>query len=257
MRNANLVENYPGFPNGVSGEELVSLFTAHLRRWNVPVIMERVLELDYNDGIFLIRTPNKIYNAEIVIVATGTTPKKPEFVLDLHPELLERVVYEVAEIRNISCARILVVGAGDAAFDYALTLLSLKNDVIIINRGTKIRALPLLVNRAKVRGVQYYEKTRMVEVMRGYEKPLRVILRTDDREWDVEVDYILVAIGRVPNIDFYSTNLRDVEKKLIAEGKLYVIGDAKGSPLRQASIAVSDGVMAATKIGIRTMEGNK
>ena len=74
--NANLVENYPGFPEGIRGAELVKLFEAQLRRVGVSISVEEATALDYSDG-FLIQTPRRRLTARIVVIASGTHLQNP------------------------------------------------------------------------------------------------------------------------------------------------------------------------------------
>ncbi|TET79038.1 MAG: NAD(P)/FAD-dependent oxidoreductase, partial [Candidatus Cloacimonadota bacterium] len=74
--NANLVENYPGFPSGITGNELAELFRRQLTRFSITLRRIEVTELDYNERNFIIKTDNNKFEPDIVIVASGTMPEK-------------------------------------------------------------------------------------------------------------------------------------------------------------------------------------
>jgi thioredoxin reductase (NADPH) len=148
LRNAHLVENYPGFPRGISGPDLARLIGKQLDRLAVRVEFQEVLKLDYVRGLFSIRTRAGGASSRICIVATGTKPLRlPETLVGR--DVRDRVFYEIAPLAGVSGKKIAVVGAGDAAFDYALSL-ARRNEVVILNRGRETKCLPLLEARVKV-----------------------------------------------------------------------------------------------------------
>ena len=118
LRNANLVENYPGCPGGISGPELVERMLAQLEEHSVEVRREEVLELVCDEKSFSLRTGSGVYAALRVVLAPGTRPR----VLTVPDDCRGRVFSEVAEMGDVSGKRVAIIGAGDAAFDYALNL---------------------------------------------------------------------------------------------------------------------------------------
>ena len=100
----------------------------------------------YNGERFIALSAENEYHAEIALIASGTKPRQfaDGFV---SKEAEKRVFYEVRDLLDISNEEIIIVGAGDTAFDYALNLTKRNNRVTILNRGKKIRALDLLVER--------------------------------------------------------------------------------------------------------------
>ena len=116
LRNANLVENYPGFPSGVPGPELVKLFKKQLENAQIKVYFEKVLELDYKNGLFSIKTNQKKITCRIVVIASGTKPRKLSN-LDLPTEIENHIFYEIYPLTQVTNKKIAIIGAGDAAFD--------------------------------------------------------------------------------------------------------------------------------------------
>ena len=94
LRNANLVENYPGFPQGISGLELVDLFIRQSKNLGIDVTYEEVIELDYELGSFQVRTRRQSYASRLVVIATGTKPLHFKN-LPIPDELADKVFYEV------------------------------------------------------------------------------------------------------------------------------------------------------------------
>jgi thioredoxin reductase len=256
LYNANLIENYPGFPGGISGAELVEQMTDQLAKFDIKLIWERVLSLDYDqsDDCFLIKTTEFESSVSIAIVATGTIPKKIDIFEALPENLKKRTFYEIRTLLKLSGKAIVIVGGGDAAFDYALTLAA-KNSVTILNRSDKISALPLLKKRVDAnKKISYYDRSILTTIEETDENKMLVKFSHQDKEQSLAADYLVAAVGREPQIEFYSENLIKREKELIDRERLFKIGDVGNGLYRQVSIAVGDGVRAAIIIYHRLKE---
>jgi thioredoxin reductase len=250
LKNAWRVENYIGFPEGKSGLELVELFKKHLQLYNINVIFEKVLLLEYleREGVFLLNTPRTSYYSKLVAVASGTKPKTLELIEELPKEISERIFYEIYPIMDEKNKKIAIIGAGDAAFDYALNL-SRFNQVVIINRGEQIRALPILSEMVLHHPqITYMENSSVKRIEKGKEKGLLLTFTTNAGSFSIEADYLVIGIGRVPQKDFYSSKLIKMEEELLSLGLLYLVGDVKGGIYRQTSISVGDGIHTAMRI---------
>jgi len=257
IRNAWNIENYLGFPYGISGRRFVELLKEQVERYDIRAHYEKVEYLDYNGKNFLIRTPESEYKADIVVIASGTKPKRFDIAEGLPEALRRKILYEISPILDVKNKVIAIVGAGDAAFDYALNL-SENNKVMLLNRGNTVRALPLLVERIKDNpNIVYHEDTVLIEIAKGKKRDL--LLNTNKN--NIEVDYLIAAIGRIARKDFYSSKVRNLEKYLIDKGILYLVGDVKNGRFRQTSIAVGDGINTAMKIyqriGVKDNENHR
>ena len=251
--NANLVENYPGFPSGIAGPELVKLFISQAHNLNVTVTDEEIVALTYDQGLFQASTRNRSYSSQVVVIATGTKPLPIED-LSIPDNLRSKVYYEVYPLTKVEGKCVVIVGGGDAAFDYGLNL-SKSNQVVILNRADKPKCLPLLWERAqKVAAITYHAMTSISHIENTPGE--RILLHCQGPSGDIQLnaDYLLVAIGRVPQMDCLSERLRQEAQVLEKQGILYMIGDVKNGIFRQTSIAVGDGVLAAMKICRRLKE---
>ena len=76
LRNAHKVENYPGFPDSISGLDLVKQFGIQLRKLSIEVLFEEIIRLNLQDGMFLLESQNRIFHSRTVVVASGTKPRK-------------------------------------------------------------------------------------------------------------------------------------------------------------------------------------
>ncbi|MCJ7436044.1 MAG: NAD(P)/FAD-dependent oxidoreductase [Anaerolineales bacterium] len=244
LRNANLVENYPGFPRGIPGRNLVKLFNEQAKGAGVEIIPQKVTGLDHRQ-CFELTTAQTIYQADIVVVASGTVPI--QFDAGLFSEAIsERVHYEVHGLADIEDCDVAIAGAGDAAFDYALNL-GRKNQVVIINRGERIRCLPLLQERVAINPNIRYETGQTITAIQ-MDNRLCITCESADGQQNIRVDYLIGALGRRPRLDFISPTLEAKKTKLEQAGLLYFAGDVLNGSFRQASIAIGDGMRAAMKI---------
>ncbi|MFH1908422.1 MAG: NAD(P)/FAD-dependent oxidoreductase, partial [Chloroflexota bacterium] len=175
LRNANLVENYPGFPNGIPGPKLVALFEKQIQRIGVPVTYGEVVRLDFKDDRFVAdvgrvsipatrgQVRNPPYESHFVVIASGTKPKP--FPLEISPQMRNKVFSEVWPLLKARGKHVTIVGAGDAAFDYALNLAGRENTVTILNRSHATVCLPLLRERASANpSITYQEQTAIQRV---------------------------------------------------------------------------------------------
>lgn len=245
--NANLVENYPGFPNGISGSELVELFKKHLNNNFIKIIFEEVIGVEFKEKLFRITTSKETFYSKIVVIATGTKPK--EFADFKIPEQVkDKIFYEISPILGVKGKTIVVVGAGDSAFDYALNL-EKNNEVVILNRGKTTKCLPVLWERAKKSSkIKYLENTKIFNIIENSKDELLFELRGEEGLLKIFANYVIFALGREPQLDFLSENLEKIKKKLVKKELLFFIGDVKNSYFRQTAIAVGDGIMTAMKI---------
>jgi thioredoxin reductase len=248
LKNANLVENYPGFPDGISGPSLIELFEKQLAKAGATVSSETVLELEYKGNLFSAKTNRRELKSWIVVIATGTEPKRaPE--IRIAKGIEDRIFYEVYPMLGIKNQKIAIIGAGDAAFDYALGL-SKENEVVILNRGEQDRCIPVLRERCtKSDSISYLTNLCVREVAgEGNGLVLSCLNGDSQRENQIRADYVVIAVGREPCLDFLGDEVERSFEYLIKTNRLYVIGDVKNRAFRQTAICVGDGVMAAMQI---------
>jgi thioredoxin reductase len=238
LKNANLVENYPGFPQGIPGGELYGLFREQLSRHSPDILRERVERvLQEGDG-FIVDTGENAGRFDSVIISTGTRPIE----LDIgHPAA--KVFYEVAKVPE-DCNNVIVLGGGDAAFDYSLNLWDRGKEVTLVCRGERPKCLDLLEKRCSDAGVDVILGTAVVSV-EGTESNISVELSTGRR---IEADCLLCALGRVPVLDMLDKDLRQILDNGGHVKGLFLVGDVGNGPKRQVGIAVGDGLRAAMDI---------
>jgi thioredoxin reductase (NADPH) len=241
------VENYPGFPEGIPGPKLAHLFERQISNAGVNVVFEEILELDYDSAAFIVKSSRNSYQFRIMVVASGTKPV-PFQPGVISKEAWGRVLYDVSSIPGVENCKIAIVGAGDAAIDYAFTL-ERSNSVQILNRNPSAKCLPLLWNRlSESRRITYQAEIEVMAVFSRTDGGLLLKCNSPDGEVTIEADYLIGALGRVPRLDFISSRLFTKIQELESQGILYLVGDVKNGRFRQTAIAIGDGLMAAMKI---------
>jgi thioredoxin reductase (NADPH) len=246
--NANLLENYPGFPEGISGPALVELFQQQADRLRVKVEIEEAVSTSYQGGRFRIITNQREISARYLVAASGTAPRKLADPV-LGAELAERVFWEVHPLLGCRDRTIAIIGAGDAAFDYALNLAN-HNRVIILNRERRIKALGLLVERAgKHPNISYFEDAPVEVVSLTEQGALQLRTGSPPQRLDFQADYLIAALGREPDTSFADPSIIKNKTRLLKKQRLFMIGDLVNGSHRQTAIAVGDGIRAAMIIG--------
>ncbi len=249
LLNANLVENYPGFPEGIVGKALVDYFKEQLSRLEIEVEGKDVKNISFEDGAFILKTDEEEITSQVVIIATGTHPNKID--MDGQSTLLGRkLFYEIKDIPQPRREDIFVViGGGDAAFDYAMNLSGDVDKVDIIFRNERPKCLSLLEERVKKCGnVEIHPKTEPLAVK---EESDQIMIKCSSNEKEITFisDYTLIAVGRSPNLDLLPKELR--ETLIIKENGgtnipgLFLAGDVRRGLFRQTGIAVGDGILCA------------
>lgn len=241
LLNANYIENYPGFPEGIKGKELTELLRKQLEKNKVKIIYEEVLTLSSDKKILEIKTDKNIYHSKFAVIASGTKPKKFKD-CNIPKKIKTKIFYEVYSLGTLKNKKIAIVGGGDAAFDYALGL-EKQNEIIILNRKKESKCIPILFDRVKYsRKINCMTDTK-IKSIKSYNNTILLKCITSKGTMNIKTDYLLFAIGRVPCLDFLSEYLKKKFSK-----KLYLAGDVKNGIFRQASIAAGDGIKTAMQI---------
>lgn len=245
--NANLVENYPGFPGGIPGLELADLFLRQAEAVGVKITSGQVKQLTAEEKNYLLETDERQILSQKVIIASGTRANQ----LDpdkIHPDARELVLTEVVKLRGKKNQEFAVLGAGDAALDYAIHLAG-SNYVHLLTRTDRIRGLGLLYNRVrKNKNIKVHHFCNLVKVNPGDPGGLQLdILRREDLE-QLTCDYLVTAVGRRPVLEFVSPDLLQEIRSGKHTGRIYLIGDVINGRFRQTAMAVGDGIKSAMDI---------
>lgn len=250
LKEANLVENFPGIPGGMPGKTLVARLRRQLSTAGIKTEKGNVLRLGYHSDCFMMQTDEQTIMAGKVILACGTLPLPPGPPLDrLQPQ--KRIFTSVLPLLKTKQKTIAIIGGGDAAFDYALNL-AVRNRIHILNRSGKPRALPILIRRCLQNpNIIIHENSQLTHAITK-EETAEIILKTinphNGQKTEIVCQLILSAIGRSPALHFLDADLRAAVAMLAAQKKIFLAGDVGNGRFRQAAIAVADGLRAAMEI---------
>ena len=257
LLNAHLVENYPGFPQGISGPDLVWNFNQQLEHWEIPHSSESVDRVEYQGISFHVTAGGRELTSRFLVIASGTVAQRLPASM-LKGDVEGQVFYEVLPIRNICGQHVGIVGAGDAAFDYGLQLAE-HNRVTMLCRDAAPCCLPLLAKRAEEAesfNLRLHSRLQIVEKI-GKGLLLHVAAQGEPQGQVLEVDYLLAAVGRTPSLGFLGPSLENNLEKLSRDGHLCFAGDVKNDLYRQTAICVGDGIRVAMQINERLRKTNQ
>ena len=249
LHHASRIDNYPGFPEGITGPALTARLAEQVRRFRVriePVGAER-LAWSARAGVFSLGTAERTYRVERVIVASGTRPRPYSPALQAPRAVLDRLFDGIVPLRGKRDLRVAVIGGSDAAYDYALSLAG-PNRVWLLQRSAAPRAIAPLVEAAgKHPGISIEPDcaVRAFSLRRG---AVRIDAVRRGKPVVLEVDAVVSAIGREPELKFIPPRLRPLIPTLEAAGRLWLAGDVVRGRMRQASIAAGDGMRAAMEL---------
>ena len=249
------VENFPGFPEGVMGPDLMLKMRQQAERFGSVVKEEDAREVVTSENGFLVKTDNSSYKARSLIVASGAATKW----LDAPgvKELIGRGVSSCApcDAYFFKDKRVAVVGGGDSAMEEALVLSKFANEVIIIHRRDEFRASKIMQDKVfaspKIKVLWNTE----VKEAKGKEK-LETLVLFNNKTQEVKeesFDGLFVAIGHIPQSEVFKGLLELDEKgyvKVFDKTKtnvtgIFVAGDVHDFRYRQAVTAAGFGCMAA------------
>ncbi len=249
------VENYPGFPEGVQGPELMDMMIKQAERFKAEFIYDDATAVDFERKPFQVSVGDKAYEGRSIIIATGASAKW--LGLESEKRLLGRGVSSCATCDGhfFKDKDVLVVGGGDSAMEESLFLSRLVNSVRVVHRRDQLRASKIMQERAfKNPKIDFIWDSVLVDVV-GDEKVKGAVIRNvkTGEEREVKCDGIFVAIGHKPNTDFLKDQLEIDKKgyikiedhtKTSVEG-IFVAGDVHDYRYRQAVTAAGFGCMAA------------
>ena len=249
------VENYPGFPDGIQGPDLMNLFRAQAERFGTQVVDVDIDRVDLSGRPFRIWARGVEYRAQSVIVATGASAMW--LGLESESRLRGRGVSACATCDGFFFRdkEIAVVGGGDTAFEEAIYLTRFASKIHMLHRRDEFRASRIMVERAKQSPkIEIHTNTAVDEVL-GDEKVSGLQLRdtTTDETRILPADGVFIAIGHKPNTEAFRDWLEvDPKGYLVVHDKtnskiegVFIAGDVHDHRYRQAVTAAGDGCMAA------------
>ncbi|MGD2251315.1 MAG: thioredoxin-disulfide reductase [Anaerolineales bacterium] len=250
------VENYPGFPEGTTGPELVELMQKHAEHFGARILVDEVSEVDFSKGSpFRLKTYGETYQADTVIICTGASPRR--LGVPGEEELIGRGVSFCATCDGFFFREkdVVVVGGGDSAMEEGIFLTRFANTVRVIHRRDQLRAGEALKTRAFANAKISFIWDTVVEEIIGDGKVEKVRVRnvkTEEGE-ELTTDGVFIAIGHYPNSEIFKGQLTLDERNYVITDErmmtsvpgVFAAGEIQDPMYRQIATSVGQGCAAA------------
>jgi thioredoxin reductase (NADPH) len=250
------VENYPGYPDGVMGPEMMAEFRRQAERFGADFVTDDVTRVDFSEQPFRVWVENDEYRAKTVVVATGASARWLGLPGEQHYQGRGVSACATCDGAFFKGRELIVVGGGDTAMEEATFLTRFATKVTVVHRRDEFRASQIMVERARANDKIDFVTNAEVEEILGDGKVEAVRLRdtTNGETWEVKVDGVFVAIGHDPNTKLFVDQLdHDEAGYLLTQSGttetnvpgVFAAGDVQDHTYRQAVTAAGSGCMAA------------
>ena len=254
------VENYPGFPDGILGPELMDRFRTQAIKFGTEVLTEDVIEVEISNHPFKVKTSNAQFTAGSIIIATGATAKRLDVPGTRDDEFWQKGVTACAVcdgaapiFRNKA---LFVIGGGDSAVEEAVFLTKFGHKVYMVHRRDELRASKIMAERALKHPKIEILWNSAVEKVEGDTVVRKVTIKniSDNSSKEYEAGGVFFAIGHEPNTSFLNGQLPTNQQGylLVEPGTtltsvpgVFAAGDVQDPHYRQAVSAAGSGCMAA------------
>ena len=252
------VENFPGFPDGVMGPDLMIKFREQAERFGAKIITGEVTKVDFNSKkLQLFLDDNTIIDSSSVIISTGASAKM--LGLQEESELIGKGVSTCATCDGFFFKDqiVVVVGGGDSAMEEALFLTKFAKKVFIIHRREEFRASQIMLERARSNTkIEFILNSEITQINNPKENKVTDIIVKNNKNGEsksMSTDAVFIAIGHIPNTSLFKDflNLNKNGYILTEEGTktnipgVFACGDVQDWEYRQAITAAGSGCMAA------------
>jgi thioredoxin reductase (NADPH) len=253
------VENYPGFPDGIGGQEMVELFQKQAERFGARIEFDSATEVDLSQLPFRVKTYNKEYLAEALIIASGATPRHLN--IPGENELTGRGVSYCATCDGwfFKDKDVFVVGGGDSALEESIFLTRYAKSITVVHRRNELRAGPILQKRAMENPkISFLYDTVVTEIVgKDAVKVVRLKNVKTNEEFERATDGIFIFIGHDPNTQLFQGQLDMDELGYLKVDRLmktnvpgvFVGGEAGDPHFRQVITSAGMGAAAAMQAG--------
>ena len=252
------VENYPGFPEGIMGPELMDKFRDQATKFGAECHFKHVTKVDFSKSPYRVWVADEVYTAETIIIATGASAKM--LGLKSESELMGYGVSACATCDGyfFKDKKVIVVGGGDSAMEEATYLTKFASEVLIVHRRDEFRASKIMVDRALNNPkIKVAWNTAVADILGTREKGVHGIMLKDTQNGKAReevCDGVFMAIGHIPNTDLFVEALDSDQAGYISTKNgstatnldgVFACGDVQDHVYRQAVTAAGSGCMAA------------
>ena len=255
MATTEIVENYPGFVEGINGFELGMQMKKGAERFGVKTKLAEVKSVELDQNPKLIHTSKDTFQAKTIILALGAYPR--ELGLPNERNLRGRGVSYCATCDGMfyKDKTVVIVGGGNTAVADAIFLAKICKKVYLVHRRDELRASKTYMESLeKTENIEFVWSSEVVEILADeFVTGVKVKSRKDDSIRMVACDGIFVAIGNVPNTELIKGQVELDESGYVPADEttrtnipgVFAVGDMRSKPLRQIVTAVADGAVAS------------
>ena len=253
------IENYPGFPEGLSGSDLAQRLTEQAKRFDLNIENNAAISVDLSDPVKTIVLNDRTVTTHTIIIATGASPKK----LGVPGE---ETFYGKGVSSCATCDApffkdgiVAAVGGGDTAVKESLFLTKFVKKVYLIHRRDRLRAEMILQERALADEKIEIIWNSVLTGIKGLTNVENITVQNvkTKEEKTLSVDGCFIWVGEIPNTKFLADGVKlDAKGFIVANLNMetsvpgvFAAGDVRNTPLRQISTAVGDGAVAAFSAG--------
>lgn len=255
MTTTDLIENYPGFPEGITGAELSRLMEEQAKRFGAKIVTQEVIEVGLQDDMKVVKTHESNYLCEALIICTGTEYRK--LGVPGEKEFTGKGVSfcSTCDAAFFKDCQIVVVGGGDSALTEAIFLTKFAKEVTVIHRRDALRGTKIYQERAFGNPKIKFLWNSVVQEIKG-DKTVQSILVKNVKTNEVkefQTEGVFLFVGLLPRTQFLKGLVKlDEAGYIITDEKcetsvkgIFAAGDCRKQLLRQIATAVGDGATAA------------
>ena len=254
----SVVENMPGFPEGVNGPDLITLMRKQAERFGARFIDQNVTSVNFKIKPFKVYSENNSYDATCVIVATGASTKW--LGIDSERKFVGKGVSSCAtcDAPLFKNKNVIVVGGGDTALEDAIFLTRFAKSVTVVHRRGELRASKIMQDHAFANPKITFTFNTTLKEIKGNGTVNSVVLTdtTSNKDREMATDGVFIAIGHEPNSSVFRGQLTvDDQGYIVTKDEvkteidgIYVAGDVADRVYKQAGTASGSGIKAALEV---------
>jgi len=251
----DLVENFPGFPEGINGMELAQRLQSQAERFGTQIVMDSATGVDFSSSPFTVQTHSETYRGRTVIIATGAVPRR--LGVPGETEFFGRGVSTCATCDGFFYRdkRVVVVGGGDSAIAEGLFLTKFARGVVVVHRRDQLRAAKIYQERAFASPRMRFVWDSVVEEILGEQAVTGVRVRNvkTGETSVIKTDGIFLYVGMTPGTRLFAGQVELDEQGYVVTDRrqhtsvpgVFAAGDVQSPDFRQIVVAAGSGAIAA------------
>ncbi|MCV2525687.1 MAG: FAD-dependent oxidoreductase [Candidatus Lightella neohaematopini] len=258
------IENWPGEYN-ISGYDLMNKLSKQIKQYKISIINDSITNTNFNTNPFILYSNNYIYKCNVIIIATGTYPRRLNLISEKNYENKGISTCALCDGNFYKNKIVAIVGGGNTALEEALYLSNIVRKIYIIHRKDKFSAEPIIIDKIihliKNNKITFYKNSIIKEVLGNNHTITNIKIKNilDQSIIDISIDGLFLAIGHIANTNIFNnqlllknnyicTNINKNYKTSTSIPGIFAAGDIVYGNYRQAIIAAGSGCIAALDV---------